>query len=170
MDKTYRVVTREYLAEGYDGFDALKRGEFVVDHENGQLMSAIVRKFLLGASYLWRMKQIRRLQAENASSSMESRFLPTLQMPRALSRQRWKMPARNIRTATSTRSASAPASPSLELAHSNLLKRAMKYNLAPTAQRRRHLSSNKPATAPALTAPTTPSCGVWSSTSHRRLP
>ncbi len=42
----------EYLAEGYDGFDALKRGEFVVDHENGQLMSAIVRKFLLGASYL----------------------------------------------------------------------------------------------------------------------
>ncbi len=62
MDKTYRVVTREYLAEGYDGFDALKRGHFVVDHENGQLMSAIVRKFLLGASYLWRMKQIRRLQ------------------------------------------------------------------------------------------------------------
>ncbi|SPO22951.1 related to 5`-nucleotidase precursor [Ustilago trichophora] len=68
MDKTYRVVTREYLAEGYDGFDALKRGRFVVDHENGQLMSAIVRKFLLGASYLWRMKQIRRLQAENSSS------------------------------------------------------------------------------------------------------
>ncbi|GAK63314.1 metallo-dependent phosphatase [Moesziomyces antarcticus] len=62
LDKTYRVVTREYLAEGYDGFDALKRGRFVVDHENGQLMSAIVRKFLLGASYLWRMKQIRRLQ------------------------------------------------------------------------------------------------------------
>ncbi|SPO24663.1 related to 5`-nucleotidase precursor [Ustilago trichophora] len=67
MDKTYRVVTREYLAEGYDGFDALKRGRFVVDHENGQLMSAIVRKFLLGASYLWRMKQMRRLQAENSS-------------------------------------------------------------------------------------------------------
>ncbi|TKY86649.1 hypothetical protein EX895_004288 [Sporisorium graminicola] len=69
MDKTYRVVTREYLAEGYDGFEALKRGEFVVDHENGQLMSAIVRKFLLGASYLWRMKQMRRLQAEQVSSS-----------------------------------------------------------------------------------------------------
>ena len=65
MDKTYRVVTREYLAEGYDGFEALKRGTFVVDHENGQLMSAIVRKFLLGASYLWRMKQMRRLQAQN---------------------------------------------------------------------------------------------------------
>ncbi|SJX61573.1 related to 5`-nucleotidase precursor [Sporisorium reilianum f. sp. reilianum] len=72
MDKTYRVVTREYLAEGYDGFDALKRGEFVVDHENGQLMSAIVRKFLLGASYLWRMKQMRRLQAEHQSPSEEA--------------------------------------------------------------------------------------------------
>lgn len=68
MEKTYRVVTREYLAEGYDGFEALKRGSFVVDHENGQLMSAIVRKFLLGASYLWRMKQMRRAQAENAAS------------------------------------------------------------------------------------------------------
>ncbi|KAJ9478434.1 5'-nucleotidase [Pseudozyma hubeiensis] len=68
MDKIYRVVTREYLAEGYDGFEALKRGDFVVDHENGQLMSAIVRKFLLGASYLWRMKQMRRLQAENAAN------------------------------------------------------------------------------------------------------
>ncbi|EPQ31763.1 uncharacterized protein PFL1_01095 [Pseudozyma flocculosa PF-1] len=61
MDKTYRVVTREYLAEGYDGFEALKRGREVVDHENGQLMSAIVRRFLLGASYIWRMKQIRQL-------------------------------------------------------------------------------------------------------------
>lgn len=71
MDKTYRVVTREYLAEGYDGFEALKRGEFVVDHENGQLMSAIVRKFLLGASYLWRMKQIRRLQQEGRENEVE---------------------------------------------------------------------------------------------------
>ncbi|KAN0061635.1 hypothetical protein ACQY0O_006561 [Thecaphora frezii] len=58
MDKTYRVVTREYLAEGYDGFEALTRGKAVVDEENGQLMSAIVRRFLLGASYLWRMKQV----------------------------------------------------------------------------------------------------------------
>ncbi|CDR87142.1 related to 5`-nucleotidase precursor [Sporisorium scitamineum] len=72
MDKTYRVVTREYLAEGYDGFDALKRGKFVIDHENGQLMSTIVRKFLLGASYLWRMKQMRRLQAEQQSSESSS--------------------------------------------------------------------------------------------------
>lgn len=71
MEKTYRVVTREYLAEGYDGFDALKRGKFVVDHENGQLMSAIVRKFLLGASYLWRMKQMRRLQAKREGAEAD---------------------------------------------------------------------------------------------------
>ncbi|SNX83415.1 related to 5`-nucleotidase precursor [Melanopsichium pennsylvanicum] len=74
MHKTYRVVTREYLTEGYDGFEALKRGTFVVDHENGQLMSAIVRKFLLGASYLWRMKQIRRLQAQTNLDADSSTF------------------------------------------------------------------------------------------------
>lgn len=72
MDKTYRVVTREYLAEGYDGFEALRRGTFVVDHENGQLMSAIVRKFLLGASYLWRMKQVRRLQEQREAAENEA--------------------------------------------------------------------------------------------------
>lgn len=68
MERTYRVVTREYLAQGYDGFDALTRGRFLIDHENGQLMSAIVRKFLLGASYIWRMKQIRQVRDSDAEA------------------------------------------------------------------------------------------------------
>ncbi|EST07465.1 Phosphoesterase domain protein [Kalmanozyma brasiliensis GHG001] len=122
MDKTYRVVTREYLAEGYDGFDALKRGEFVVDHENGQLMSAIVRKFLLGASYLWRMKQIRRLQAENASYSTD----PATDTESPLASKTHTPDAqadRDIDTLSKRTRIAISRARSL-----NLLKRAMKYN------------------------------------------
>ncbi|PWN53887.1 Metallo-dependent phosphatase [Violaceomyces palustris] len=71
MDRTYRVVTREYLADGYDGFEALKRGKFVINHENGQLMSSIVRKFLLGASFIWRMKQIKAQRSAKESEDEE---------------------------------------------------------------------------------------------------
>ena len=46
----YKVVTREYLAEGHDGYDALKEGRYLIDDEAGQMMSTIVRKYLLGES------------------------------------------------------------------------------------------------------------------------
>lgn len=58
MDKKYRVVTREYMAEGHDGYEALTTGSYLIDHENGVLASALVRKFLLGASLLWRLKHV----------------------------------------------------------------------------------------------------------------
>ena len=46
--RKYNVVTREYMAEGHDGFEALKRGTYLVDDETGQPMSTLVRKYLLG--------------------------------------------------------------------------------------------------------------------------
>ncbi|MCO5566137.1 hypothetical protein L7F22_019813 [Adiantum nelumboides] len=60
-DRVYRVVTREYMGDGHDGYAALNRacGEDLVDHENGSLMSTQVRKFLLGASLIWRLKAFR---------------------------------------------------------------------------------------------------------------
>jgi len=48
--RMYRVVTREYLAEGHDGYDALKGNKYLIDDEAGQMMSTIVRKYLLGES------------------------------------------------------------------------------------------------------------------------
>ena len=48
----YRIVTREYMAQGHDGFLLLKGRKYLVDDESGQMMSAIVRKYLLGASPL----------------------------------------------------------------------------------------------------------------------
>lgn len=60
-DRVYRVVTREYMASGHDGYVALNRpcGDDLIDHENGALMSTQVRKFLLGASLIWRLKAFR---------------------------------------------------------------------------------------------------------------
>ena len=69
LDKKYRVVTRSYLCAGNDGYTALTRGKYIIDHEAGELMSTIVRKFLLGATYIWRWKQLRaQASAENDTS------------------------------------------------------------------------------------------------------
>ncbi|ORY29141.1 hypothetical protein BCR39DRAFT_532806 [Naematelia encephala] len=57
--RVYRVITREYMALGYDGFTALKNRKFVVDDEAGQIMSSIIRHFLLGSAYIFRHKQLR---------------------------------------------------------------------------------------------------------------
>ncbi len=48
----YKIVTREYMAQGHDGFLPLKGNKYLVDDESGQLMSAIVRKYLLGTCLL----------------------------------------------------------------------------------------------------------------------
>jgi len=46
----YRVVTREYLASGHDGYDMLKGNKYLIEDEGGQMMSTVVRKYLLGES------------------------------------------------------------------------------------------------------------------------
>lgn len=48
--RTYNIVTREYMTQGYDGFTPLVGRKYLIDEENGQLMSALVRKYLLGVS------------------------------------------------------------------------------------------------------------------------
>lgn len=47
-DKTYKMVTRQYMAEGHDGFVALKRGKHIIDDEAGSTFSTFVRKYLMG--------------------------------------------------------------------------------------------------------------------------
>jgi len=46
--RKYKIVTREYLAQGHDGYEALMRGKWLVDHECGSTFSSIIRKYLLG--------------------------------------------------------------------------------------------------------------------------
>ena len=47
-DRKYAIITREYMAEGHDGFEMLKGQKLLIDDEQGQMMSTIVRKYLLG--------------------------------------------------------------------------------------------------------------------------
>lgn len=46
--KKYIVMTRKYMSDGNDGFECFKGTKYVIDDTNGQTMSAIVRKYLLG--------------------------------------------------------------------------------------------------------------------------
>jgi hypothetical protein len=48
--RMYKIVTREYLASGHDGYDMLKGNKYLVEDEGGQMMSTIARKYLLGES------------------------------------------------------------------------------------------------------------------------
>lgn len=54
------------MAQGYDGFEALKNRNFIVDDENGQIMSSILRSFLLGKSKVIRRDRL--LTFEKGSS------------------------------------------------------------------------------------------------------
>lgn len=51
--RVYRVVTREYMASGHDGYDMLKGNKYLVEDEGGQMMSTVVRKYLLGESRVY---------------------------------------------------------------------------------------------------------------------
>ncbi|KAJ7236731.1 Metallo-dependent phosphatase-like protein [Mycena haematopus] len=56
--QTYKIVTRSYMAEGHDGFAALQRGRPLIDDEEGQLFSAIVRNYLMGSHYVNTMTKL----------------------------------------------------------------------------------------------------------------
>ncbi|KAJ7824797.1 Metallo-dependent phosphatase [Mycena olivaceomarginata] len=51
--RKYLIMTREYMYEGGDGYDVLKGKKLVITTENGQTMSALIRKFLLGQLQKW---------------------------------------------------------------------------------------------------------------------
>ncbi|KAK0197572.1 Metallo-dependent phosphatase-like protein [Armillaria mellea] len=56
--RKYSVVTREYMAQGHDGFLPLLRNRYLVDDEVGQMMSTLVRKYLLGSHFVNKMVRL----------------------------------------------------------------------------------------------------------------
>ncbi|KAG8885507.1 hypothetical protein FRB97_000832 [Tulasnella sp. 331] len=66
--RSYVVVMRDYMTRGNDGYEALRGCEFVggIDDENGHPMSAIVRRFLLGSSYIKRTERLAAAMAHKA--------------------------------------------------------------------------------------------------------
>ncbi|KAJ2931439.1 hypothetical protein H1R20_g5714, partial [Candolleomyces eurysporus] len=55
----YKLVTREYMADGHDGFLPLKGCPRLIDEECGSLMSSIVRKYFLGSQFVKRMVRLK---------------------------------------------------------------------------------------------------------------
>ncbi|KAH9901135.1 Metallo-dependent phosphatase [Cubamyces lactineus] len=56
--RMYKIVTREYMAQGHDGFLPLAGKKYLVDDESGQMMSSIVRKYLLGCRFVNRLSRL----------------------------------------------------------------------------------------------------------------
>lgn len=46
--RNYKIVTRQYMAEGHDGFLPMKDKKFLIDDEVGKMMSTIARQYLMG--------------------------------------------------------------------------------------------------------------------------
>ncbi|TFY65463.1 hypothetical protein EVG20_g5580 [Dentipellis fragilis] len=56
--RKYRIVTREYMAQGHDGFLPLKGQKYLIDDEEGQITSSVVRKYMLGAHFINKMSRL----------------------------------------------------------------------------------------------------------------
>jgi len=46
------------MAQGHDGFAALKGNKYLIDDEGGQMFSTLVRQYLLGSRYVNRMARL----------------------------------------------------------------------------------------------------------------
>lgn len=67
------------MAQGFDGFEALRGRKMIIDHEVGQSMSAIIRSFLLGSTFIFRKKQL----ANEHDRHLSAKTLKVLQRARA---------------------------------------------------------------------------------------
>ncbi|KAF8717780.1 5'-nucleotidase family, partial [Rhizoctonia solani] len=88
-NKTYRIVTREYMAAGHDGYDALRGKPFLIDDENGVIMSSIVRRYLLGSQYIHTFKA---QKSDQAPSFLSTSSIHTI----SKAKQRWLKAAEMI--------------------------------------------------------------------------
>ncbi|KAG9121475.1 hypothetical protein FRC07_002562 [Ceratobasidium sp. 392] len=80
--QVYRIVTREYMASGHDGYEALKGKKYLIDDENGIIMSSIVRRYLLGSQYIHTFKA----QKQHSPSKFLSAATPSTL---SKAKQRW---------------------------------------------------------------------------------
>lgn len=61
--RKYKIVTREYMAQGFDGFSPLQNQRYLIDDENGQLYSSLVRKYLMGTCFSSRHQYVEPLNS-----------------------------------------------------------------------------------------------------------
>jgi len=58
----YKILTRDYMAQGHDGFTSLKGNKYLIDDESGQITSTVVRKYLLGSRFVTRLARFNESQ------------------------------------------------------------------------------------------------------------
>jgi len=58
----YKILTREYMAQGHDGFTPLGGNKYLIDDESGQITSTVVRKYLLGSRFVRRLARFNESQ------------------------------------------------------------------------------------------------------------
>ncbi|KAF9459374.1 Metallo-dependent phosphatase-like protein [Collybia nuda] len=106
--RKYKIVTREYMAEGHDGFLAFKGKRRLIDDESGSLMSTIVRKYLLGSLFVNRMAglvDISNFQSSTrAAISREKSKRDIDEASKSSITQRWKQVAKLARHWSRSRS------------------------------------------------------------------
>ncbi|OBZ75651.1 Trifunctional nucleotide phosphoesterase protein YfkN [Grifola frondosa] len=99
--RKYRIVSREYMASGHDGFEMLKGQKYLVDDESGQMMSIIVRKYVLGCRFVNRLsrminvKQVQLLHADTAGVVSRERARKEYYARRSRSKSKERRPRDN---------------------------------------------------------------------------
>ncbi|KAF7983055.1 hypothetical protein HWV62_23947 [Athelia sp. TMB] len=92
--RTYKIVTREYMAQGHDGFLALKGANYLIDDESGQLFSALVRKYTLGSRYVSKMARLNHVSMDHLHPETHSIIKKARQLREESARSRavehWK--------------------------------------------------------------------------------
>jgi len=58
----FKILTREYMAQGRDGFTPLKGNKYLIDDESGQITSTVVRKYLLGSQFVRKLARFNKSQ------------------------------------------------------------------------------------------------------------
>jgi 5'-nucleotidase len=93
--KVYSAAIRGFMADGWDGYEVLKKGDWVIDHEDGMMLSAMFRKYFTGLRVVNRIKE---LTASKSKTGRDSPQFPII-FGKAVS-QFLKLVGRDIQTYT----------------------------------------------------------------------
>ncbi|XP_065915509.1 5'-nucleotidase-like [Dysidea avara] len=66
-NKVYKLCTKEYIADGKDGYDILKRQQRLIDVDQAPILSCVVRNFFTDAA---NPKSLKRLSSRNSLMNM----------------------------------------------------------------------------------------------------
>ncbi|KAH9030690.1 Metallo-dependent phosphatase [Lactarius pseudohatsudake] len=109
IEPKYKILTREYMAQGHDGFTPLKGNKYLIDDESGQITSTVVRKYLLGSQFVTRLASFNESQVHlheethKIIQNERSRLVKATSRPSAAAEQWQKITSSALRWSRSRR-------------------------------------------------------------------